>query len=62
MATDVRGRVLEDLSMTTLREMIDGSSLVEAPVVFNPLSAKLAEEAGFRRFISVAAAWATFNV
>ena len=48
MATDVRGRVLEDLSMTTLRGMIDGSSLVEAPVVFNPLSAKLAEEAGFR--------------
>jgi 2-methylisocitrate lyase-like PEP mutase family enzyme len=33
--------------MATLREMIDGGSLVEAPVVFNPLSAKLAEQAGF---------------
>ena len=33
--------------MATLREMINGDSLVEAPVVFNPLSAKLAEEAGF---------------
>src|SRR6516164_10028670 len=44
---DVRGRVLEDLSMTILREMINSDSLVEAPVVFNPLSAKLAEEAGF---------------
>jgi 2-methylisocitrate lyase-like PEP mutase family enzyme len=33
--------------MTSLREMISGSSLIEAPVVFNPLSAKLAEEAGF---------------
>jgi 2-methylisocitrate lyase-like PEP mutase family enzyme len=34
--------------MATLREMIGGSSLVEAPVVFNPLSARLAEAAGFR--------------
>jgi 2-methylisocitrate lyase-like PEP mutase family enzyme len=33
--------------MATLREMINGSSLVEAPVVFNPLSAKLAQAAGF---------------
>ncbi len=33
--------------MASLREMIDGNSLVEAPVVFNPLSAKLAEAAGF---------------
>jgi methylisocitrate lyase len=33
--------------MATLREMINGNSLVEAPVVFNPLSAKLAEAAGF---------------
>jgi len=33
--------------MANLREMIDGSSLIEAPVVFNPLSAKLAEAAGF---------------
>ena len=33
--------------MANLREMISGNSLVEAPVVFNPLSAKLAEEAGF---------------
>ena len=33
--------------MATLREMINSDSLVEAPVVFNPLSAKLAEEAGF---------------
>ena len=30
-----------------LREMIRGTSLIEAPVVFNPLSAKLAEAAGF---------------
>ncbi|MBV8773246.1 MAG: isocitrate lyase/phosphoenolpyruvate mutase family protein [Deltaproteobacteria bacterium] len=33
--------------MATLGEMIGGNSLVEAPVVFNPLSAKLAEAAGF---------------
>jgi 2-methylisocitrate lyase-like PEP mutase family enzyme len=33
--------------MTSLREMINSNSLVEAPVVFNPLSAKLAEGAGF---------------
>jgi 2-methylisocitrate lyase-like PEP mutase family enzyme len=33
--------------MASLREMINGNSLVEAPVVFNPLSAKLAERAGF---------------
>jgi methylisocitrate lyase len=33
--------------MASLREMISGSSLVEAPVVFNPLCAKLAEAAGF---------------
>jgi 2-methylisocitrate lyase-like PEP mutase family enzyme len=33
--------------MATLREMINRNSLVEAPVVFNPLSAKLAERAGF---------------
>ena len=33
--------------MASLREMINSNSLVEAPVVFNPLSAKLAEEAGF---------------
>jgi methylisocitrate lyase len=33
--------------MTTLRNLINGGSLVEAPVVFNPLSARLAEEAGF---------------
>jgi 2-methylisocitrate lyase-like PEP mutase family enzyme len=33
--------------MANLREMIDGSSLIEAPVVFNPLSAKLAQAAGF---------------
>lgn len=33
--------------MTTLREMVNGNSLVEAPVVFNPLSAKLAQAAGF---------------
>jgi methylisocitrate lyase len=30
-----------------LHEMIGGTSLIEAPVVFNPLSAKLAEAAGF---------------
>jgi 2-methylisocitrate lyase-like PEP mutase family enzyme len=34
--------------METLHRMINGNSLVEAPVVFNPLSAKLAEAAGFR--------------
>ncbi len=33
--------------MTSLREMINGNSLVEAPVVFNPLSARLADAAGF---------------
>jgi methylisocitrate lyase len=33
--------------MLTLREMIDGNSIVEAPVVFNPLSARLADGAGF---------------
>jgi 2-methylisocitrate lyase-like PEP mutase family enzyme len=37
----------EELMMATLREMVCGNSLVEAPVVFNPLSAKLAEAAGF---------------
>lgn len=34
--------------MPALREMISGSTMVEAPVVFNPLCAKLAEAAGFR--------------
>ncbi|HTQ24230.1 MAG TPA: isocitrate lyase/phosphoenolpyruvate mutase family protein [Candidatus Binataceae bacterium] len=34
--------------MASLREMVSGPSLVEAPVVFNPLCAKLAEAAGFR--------------
>src|SRR5581483_4597084 len=33
--------------MNKLRAMLEGTSLVEAPVVFNPLSAKLAEAAGF---------------
>ena len=33
--------------MASLREMISGPSLTEAPVVFNPLSAKLAQAAGF---------------
>lgn len=33
--------------MATLREMVSRNMLVEAPVVFNPLSAKLAEQAGF---------------
>jgi 2-methylisocitrate lyase-like PEP mutase family enzyme len=33
--------------MASLREMIKGTNLVEAPVVFNPLSAKLAEASGF---------------
>ncbi len=33
--------------MTSLGEMINGNSLVEAPVVFNPLSARLADAAGF---------------
>jgi 2-methylisocitrate lyase-like PEP mutase family enzyme len=33
--------------MASLREMISGPSLIEAPVVFNPLSAKLAQAAGF---------------
>jgi 2-methylisocitrate lyase-like PEP mutase family enzyme len=34
--------------MVTLREMVNRNVLVEAPVVFNPLSAKLAERAGFQ--------------
>ncbi|HKV54618.1 MAG TPA: isocitrate lyase/phosphoenolpyruvate mutase family protein [Candidatus Binataceae bacterium] len=33
--------------MAGIRQMISGKGLVEAPVVFNPLSAKLAEAAGF---------------
>jgi len=33
--------------MSNLREIIGGNKLVEAPVVFNPLTAKLAEAAGF---------------
>jgi 2-methylisocitrate lyase-like PEP mutase family enzyme len=33
--------------MSSFHEMISGKSLVEAPVVFNPMSAKLAEAAGF---------------
>src|ERR1700730_17472317 len=33
--------------MSNFREMIGGNALVEAPVVFNPLTAKLAEAAGF---------------
>ena len=33
--------------MSNFREMISGNALVEAPVVFNPLTAKLAEAAGF---------------
>jgi 2-methylisocitrate lyase-like PEP mutase family enzyme len=33
--------------MVTLREMVNRNVLVEAPAVFNPLSAKLAERAGF---------------
>ncbi|MGH7913561.1 MAG: isocitrate lyase/PEP mutase family protein [Candidatus Binataceae bacterium] len=33
--------------MARFREMINGPSLIEAPVVFNPLSAKLAQAAGF---------------
>jgi 2-methylisocitrate lyase-like PEP mutase family enzyme len=33
--------------MSGFHEMISGKSLVEAPVVFNPMSAKLAEAAGF---------------
>ena len=33
--------------MASFREMVNSDSLVEAPVVFNPLSAKLAEAAGF---------------
>jgi 2-methylisocitrate lyase-like PEP mutase family enzyme len=37
----------EATSMATFRQMIRGSSLVQAPVVFNPLSAKLAQAAGF---------------
>jgi 2-methylisocitrate lyase-like PEP mutase family enzyme len=33
--------------MSDFREMIGANALVEAPVVFNPLTAKLAEAAGF---------------
>jgi 2-methylisocitrate lyase-like PEP mutase family enzyme len=33
--------------MANFREMIDSATLVEAPVVINPLSAKLAQAAGF---------------
>jgi 2-methylisocitrate lyase-like PEP mutase family enzyme len=34
--------------MSTLRELIAGPRLVSAPLVFNPLTAKLAEAAGFK--------------
>jgi 2-methylisocitrate lyase-like PEP mutase family enzyme len=33
--------------MASFREIVGGTALIEAPVVFNPLSAKLAEAAGF---------------
>jgi len=33
--------------MASLRDLISGNTLLEAPVVFNPLTAKLAEDAGF---------------
>lgn len=33
--------------MASLREMIGGDRPVAAPLVFNPIMAKLAEEAGF---------------
>lgn len=33
--------------MNSLRQMIGGDELIEAPAVFNPLSAKLAEASGF---------------
>jgi methylisocitrate lyase len=33
--------------MASLHEMINSGRLIEAPVVFNPLSARLAEDAGF---------------
>jgi len=33
--------------MASFREMISGNTMVEAPEVFNPLTAKLAEAAGF---------------
>lgn len=33
--------------MASFRQMIEGADLIEAPVVFNPLTAKLAEAAGF---------------
>ena len=34
--------------MTTLRTLIDGPELVVAPLVLNPIMARLAEDAGFR--------------
>ena len=37
--------------MTSLREMVEGDRLVRAPLVLNPLMAKMAERAGFdKRF------------
>ena len=34
--------------MATFRQMISGPDIVHAPYVFNPISAKLAEQAGFK--------------
>jgi len=33
---------------TTLRQLIEGTEPVQAPLVFNPLTARLAEQAGFK--------------
>ena len=38
--------------MTSLRQMLDGGAPVCAPLVLNPLMAKLAEEAGFNAVVS----------
>ena len=37
--------------MNALRKMLDADQLVTAPVVFNPVMAKLAERAGFKALL-----------
>src|SRR3954452_10988631 len=46
-ATTYIGEQNGECSLTTLKDLIGGSDLVVAPVVFNPIMARLAEEAGF---------------
>ena len=42
-----------------LRELIAAGDPVVVPLVFNPLSAKLAESAGFKALYLAAARWVT---